>query len=102
MNRREFITTCAAGAAIAATSLPLMADDAKPPLPDYRKFLPLRSRVPIPDWAQSQRLSRGIKHGKAKMQPSHFQSSRMSIPICVIFPKIYRSPIPKCTHCLRN
>ena len=32
MNRREFITTCAAGAAIAATSLPLMAEDAKPPL----------------------------------------------------------------------
>ena len=54
MNRREFITTCAAGAAIAATSLPLMAEDAKPPLPDYRKFLPLRSRVTIPDWAKNE------------------------------------------------
>ena len=54
MNRREFITTCAAGAAIAATSLPLLADDAKPPLPDYRKFLPLRDRVTIPDWAKNE------------------------------------------------
>jgi hypothetical protein len=54
MNRREFITTCAAVAAIAATSLPLMAEDAKPPLPDYRKFLPLRSRVTIPEWAKNE------------------------------------------------
>ena len=54
MNRREFITTCIAGAAVASTSLPLMADDAKPPLPDYRKFLPLRNRVTIPDWAKNE------------------------------------------------
>ncbi|MBQ9445218.1 MAG: twin-arginine translocation signal domain-containing protein, partial [Victivallales bacterium] len=53
MNRRDFIKTCAAGAAM-ATVLPIMAQDAKPQLPDYKQFLPLRSRVTIPDWAKKE------------------------------------------------
>ena len=53
MDRREFIKTCAAGAAV-ATILPLMAQDAKPQPPDYKQFLPLRSRVVIPDWAKNE------------------------------------------------
>ena len=37
-----------------ATVLPIMAQDAKPQLPDYKQFLPLRSRVTIPDWAKKE------------------------------------------------
>ena len=53
MDRREFIKTCAAGAAV-ATALPLMAQDAKPQPPDYKQFLPIRSRVTFPDWAKTE------------------------------------------------
>ena len=53
MDRREFIKTCAAGAAV-ATAIPLMAQDVKPQPPDYKQFLPLRSRVAIPDWAKKE------------------------------------------------
>ena len=64
MDRREFITTCIAGAAIASTGLPLLADDGNPPLPDYRKFLPLRNRVTIPDWAKTE-ISTALARYKA-------------------------------------
>ena len=53
MDRRDFIKTCAAGAAV-ASALPLVAQDAKPQPPDYKQFLPLRSRVAIPDWAKKE------------------------------------------------
>ncbi len=53
MDRRDFIKTCAAGAAV-ASALPLVAQDAKPQPPDYKQFLPLRSRIAIPDWAKKE------------------------------------------------
>lgn len=53
MDRRKFIKTCAAGAAV-ASALPLVAQDAKPQPPDYKQFLPLRNRVAIPDWAKKE------------------------------------------------